>query len=84
VLNQERDFRPFAEWRFTVCVNEYGEVATAWLVTARHGKPSSGVTDGPLHAAIFDAYDARGITCPLVPDPDLLRWGGHDAEEGVT
>jgi len=37
----------------------------------------NGVTAGPLHDAILEAYDKVGLVCPLVIDPDLLTLGGH-------
>ena len=71
-----------AVWKFEVCSDELGMVFTRWSVWSDEGdgletESDHGVTHGPLHAGIFAAYDALGITCPMVVDPDLLRWGGH-------
>lgn len=77
-----------AKWQFRVGVDEHGDVITHWSVWSDEddGLPTQGEhgdVKGPLHAAIFEAYDHMGITCPFVLDKDLLRWGGH-REEAAT
>lgn len=74
-----------ATWTFEVYAEDLydGNVTTDWYVEdVRDGEEfpdiHSGTTAGPLHEALFDAYDALGITCPVVTDPDLLWMGGHD------
>ena len=78
-------FETRAKWEFLVGTNAdgSGEVVTRWSVWSDEGEglvteSDSGEVKGPLHTAIFAAYDALGITCPLVLDNDLLRWGGHE------
>lgn len=73
-----------AKWEFQVGTDEHGDVLTKWSVWSDEGglttESEHGISQGPLHTAIFDAYDGLGITCPFVLDQDLLRWGGHREE----
>ncbi len=67
-------------WLFSV-QTDGDEVRTEWQVWSDEEEDMTvsdhGITEGPLHAAIFDAYDSLGIICPFVLDPHLLALGGH-------
>lgn len=84
-------FNVRAKWEFEVGTDEHGDVFTAWSVWSDESEAGedlpttesdSGMVMGPLHEAIFAAYDAMGVTCPFVLDNDLLRWGGHKPDGG--
>ena len=70
-------------WLFDVELDETGELHTYWTVWEGYDDEpvTRGVVAGPLQDAIFEAYDALGITCPLVPDPDLLALGRFDRKD---
>jgi hypothetical protein len=75
-----------ARWEFVVGSDEKGDVLTRWSVVSDEGdglttESDHGTAQGPLHVALFEAYDRMGVVCPFVLDHDLLHWGGHREEE---
>lgn len=75
------DVETVATWTFMVQHGPHDEIFVEWTVKSGFGEEAifdeDGRTSGGLHLAIMDAYDSIGITCPLVPDRDLLWLGGH-------
>lgn len=61
-------------WLFEVFQDEYGDPYTEYSVIEPDEEYHvAGDVNGDLATAVQAAYDAKGIVCPLVRDPDLDR-----------
>jgi hypothetical protein len=61
-------------WLFEVKVDSRARVYTEWSILAPHDHETLviGETEGTLAEGIIDAYERKGITCPLVLTDQVL------------